>query len=273
MQKVVGSSLGWWLLFVLLVFGLLIFGLYWWTFGGLSFVQDPNAWGSFGSYVGGVLGPVVATFTLVVALEVLRLQRKELADTSAALQSQAAIAERNLRAQRFMDLMNIYKGMLETSFQEMQGGHGVAGKRALEMWFRNAGGPHLFNFSRPGHTNRATIAEAKKSWELHEVSTSIQQYFRVVFGLLRDAEHLLGPDRQLFVRIFRAQLSRTELSLLAMNLYFGGQGAAMIPLAAEYRLLKHLPEGLLRDEVLQSVGSEVFGRKYVATNEADVAQS
>jgi hypothetical protein len=254
-----------WFLGILAVVTCLLSVFYVAAFWRLPLNQDPNAWGSFGSYFGGVLGPVVAVFTLIIALEVFRLQQDELKKTNEALQLQADTAASNLRAQRFIDLMNIYREMMETSFQEMQSGHSVVGKRALEMWITNNDqNIRIKNFSIPGQTNLSSIQPAKDKWESYDVSTKIQQYLRVVFRLLKDAEHLLGQDRYLFMRIFRAQLSRTELSVLAMNLYFGGQGQAMIPLAKEYGLLKHLSEGLLRNEILKEVGPDVFGRKFAA---------
>jgi uncharacterized membrane protein len=254
-----------WFLGILAVVACLLSIFYVAAFWRLPLNQDPNAWGSFGSYFGGVLGPVVAVFTLIIALEVLRLQQDELKKTSEALKLQADTAASNLRAQRFIDLMNIYREMMETSFQEMQSGHSVVGKRALEMWLtKNSQTTEMKNFAMPGQTNNSSIKPAKNKWESHDVSTNIQQYLRVVFRLLKDAEYLLGEDRYLFMRIFRAQLSRTELSVLAMNLYFGGQGQAMIPLAKEYGLLKHLSDGLLRNEILKEVGSDVFGRKFLA---------
>jgi len=275
MQKNEGSFSYVWLLGVLVVIACLLLFFYVLAFWQLPLNQDPNAWGSFGSYVGGVLGPVVATFTLVVALQVLRLQRTELKETSEALKSQSDTAARNLRAQRFMDLMKIYREMMDTSFQEMDGTHSLVGKRALEMWLKNEKNPDVATLRNFAITKAKgfRIYEVKDDWQRHDVSTILQQYFRVVFRMLKDAEDLLGSDRYLFMRIFRAQLSRTELSLLAMNIYFGGQGLAMIPLAKEYGLLKHLPEGLLRDKVLEKLGSEVFGRKFVAEHAAGVVQS
>lgn len=256
-----------WFLGVLAVVASLLSIFYAAAFWRFPLNQDPHAWGSFGSYFGGVLGPVVAVFTLIIALEVLRLQQDELKKTSEALQLQADTAASNLRAQRFIDLMNIYREMMETSFQEMYSGHGVVGKSALEMWFtKNDQAIAIKNFAIPGQVNGKSIKPAKDKWESYVVSTKIQQYLRVVFRLLKDAEHLLGEDRYLFMRIFRAQLSRTELSILALNLYFGGQGEAMIPLAKDYGLLKHLSHGLLRNEILKEVGPDVFGRKFVAKN-------
>ena len=48
------------------------------------------------------------------------------------------------------------------------------------------------------------------------------------------------------VKMFRAQLSREELALLAFNMLLSEEGLRMTPLVAKYGLIKHLPKNKLR---------------------------
>lgn len=80
---------------------------YVWTFHALPANENPPAWGTFGDSVGGLLNPLVSTFTLIVAVKVWRQQKTELADTKEALKEQAKTAEQQRQEQRFFDLLNV----------------------------------------------------------------------------------------------------------------------------------------------------------------------
>ena len=65
-----------------------------------------------------------------------------------------------------------------------------------------------------------------------------------------------------YVKMFRAQLSREELALLAFNMLLDAEGKKMENLAAKYGILKHLPKNRLRQEVEQQLNPLVFGRHF-----------
>lgn len=71
---------------IVVVFGLCSTGFYALIFRDLPFTESPGQWGAFGSYVGGLLSPLVSIFTLMVAIKVWNTQKEELAATTAALQ-------------------------------------------------------------------------------------------------------------------------------------------------------------------------------------------
>ena len=62
--------------------------------------------------------------------------------------------------------------------------------------------------------------------------------------------------------MFRAQLSREELALLAFNMLLSEEGLRMTPLVAKYGLIKHLPKNKLRQEAESKLEPLVFGRKF-----------
>ncbi|WP_294991308.1 hypothetical protein [uncultured Stenotrophomonas sp.] len=49
---------------------------------------DPDSWGQFGDFLGGLLNPLVGIVTVLMVLETLRITRREAADTRAALEHQ-----------------------------------------------------------------------------------------------------------------------------------------------------------------------------------------
>lgn len=68
-----------------------IFYLYRFHFSG-DFSTDPGAWSSFGSYFGGVLGPVVSILTLVTVFKTVLLQREMIKIQDETFRSQSAQA-------------------------------------------------------------------------------------------------------------------------------------------------------------------------------------
>ncbi|KAA9001525.1 hypothetical protein FJU31_06105 [Stenotrophomonas cyclobalanopsidis] len=51
---------------------------------------DPDSWGQFGDFLGGMLNPLVGIVTVLLVLETLRVTRQEAADNRAALEHQRA---------------------------------------------------------------------------------------------------------------------------------------------------------------------------------------
>lgn len=251
------------------------------TFHELPSNESPSAWGTFGDFLGGLLNPLISTCTLIVAVAVWRQQKIELSETKAALEDQAKTAQANRREQRFFDLMQIYQQTLD-SFQEMSGGHAKHGKSALDLWLKSKNslqGPSPLE----GHLNptkerrQAHIENWKDSsatiWVRDDHSGKFDHYFRVVFRILQDADDLLEEDKYLFMRLFRAQLSRAELTILGWNLWQGVEGKKMHGIACAYGLLKHLPKNALRSMLEKDLPSEIFGRKYAAAQKLAATQT
>ena len=90
------------------VAAVVLIGTYFWAFNRLPSRESPPAWGAFGDYLGGILNPLVSTFTLIVAVKVWQQQKVEMRETQKALAEQVKTAEQQRREQRFFDLLNVY---------------------------------------------------------------------------------------------------------------------------------------------------------------------
>lgn len=253
------------------------------TFRELSPNANPAAWGAFGDYMGGLLNPLISLFTLIVAMKVWGLQKTELLETRKAIKEQGKTAEQQRREQRFFDLLNLYQETLKTFVIE-----GASGKAALNNWqklsqetencaFFLKNGWEPFNthsnicFSslpdadfeslEPPRKILLTKTQMNLSW--NAFSPQLDHYFRTIFSILGELENLLGDDHWRYGKLFRAQLSRDELTLLAFNLLFDIEGEKMRPLVYKYGLLKHLANTKLRDHAIVELDPKAFGSGWV----------
>lgn len=249
------------------------------AFKSLSLNEKPDAWGQFGDYIGGILNPLISLFTLVVAVSVWKLQKTELLETRRAVEEQGKTAEQQRREQRFFDLLNIYQETLKTFVFD-----GTTGKAALNNWSQLFS-PHSLDcvaflhrgwdtfhdpIKQPQSNLRAAVEQAmnprtttfsedriRVSW--NGVSPLLDHYFRTIFAILGELEKLLGSDHWRYAKLFRAQLSRDELTLLAFNLLFDDEGLKMRPFIYKYGLLKHLANNELREHAIAELAPEAFG--------------
>ena len=234
------------------------------TFRELSANANPAAWGAFGDYIGGLLNPLISLFTLIVAMKVWGLQKTELLETRKAVEEQGKTAEQQRREQRFFDLLNLYQETLKTFVIE-----GASGKAALNNWpalSKNTRGCVDFLTigwmeQHPDNVhNFALNSEVINSW--HQFSPILDHYFRTIFSILTELENLLKEDHIRYGKLFRAQLSRDEVTLLAFNLLFDAEGVKMRSLVEKYGLLKHLSTNQLRSHAINELGPLSFGRKW-----------
>lgn len=79
---------------------------YWLRFSTNGASTDPETWGQFGDYVGGVLNPLVATLALIAIVISIRIQKIELEETRAALERQVAMANLFSLLQQHRELVN-----------------------------------------------------------------------------------------------------------------------------------------------------------------------
>lgn len=262
----------WWLLLVPIAFASGAVLAYALTFRQLPANEDPGAWGTFGDFLGGLLNPLVSTLTLFVAASVWKLQReeleltrKELEQTKLAMEEQAKTAEQQRQEQRFFDLLNVYQRTVDSIYhatdvsksqQNTRTLLSATGKFGVSLWLRDA------SFLRLYATGDAIIdtQTAKRDWISRDSFGSFDHYFRVIQHILTEAETLLGDQHIRYIKLFRAQLSRSELIILAYTLWLDDRDKMMLPLAEKYGLLKHLPTGHLRTE-LEKLYPKVFGHQ------------
>ena len=233
-----------------------------------------------GDFFGGLLNPLVSLLTLFVAISVWQLQREELKltrdeleQTKLAMKDQAKTAEQQRQEQRFFDLLNVYFRTVDGvsfhhHFNDLQTrvSREYKGKSAMTAWLNAS--PTLFRFAlnkdihgnicEPVGDGLQDIHDMLDEWDENQANEHFASYFRIVRHLLTEAQALLGDQHHRYVALFCAQLSRTELILLALHLWLDPEGQGIQHLAARYGLLKNLATGDLRTELEGELPPELF---------------
>jgi Putative phage abortive infection protein len=251
---------------------------YWYSFSKYGWSTNPDAWGQFGDFLGGVLNPLVSLAALFALVISVRMQRTELKDTRAELiearkvaSEQAKTADQQRREQRFFDLLNLYQRTVDSlSWYDTK--TSIIGKQAMSNWIydfsriTNLHPIHIFiqrgffENNRIGHPYHEinNLEMLTRSWNSSEISNYIDPYFRVIHQILAEAHDLLGADAQRYIKLLRAQFNSNEVTLLALNMWLNSDSETVLPYATEYGLLKYLPEGNLKTEVTKVFNASIF---------------
>jgi uncharacterized membrane protein len=274
MQKTLGNLIV--TVYVIGAFALIAYVVFFAFVHHTEISKDPGDWGTLGDYFGGLLNPVVSFATLVVAYAVWKQQKEELKATKEALEEQAKTVEQQRREQRFFDLMNVYFKTVDSissnfirdirrpksnryglSSYETVGTELIRteGKAALahELSLIEERGADDIDSDTPswqGLLQRSTsqtepnpsavAGHLRSEWKEAQDLCDMSHFFRVTRLILSDAQHLLGDDHTRYVGLFISQLSNSELTLMAYHLWLDEEGAASIPNAKQYGLLRNL---------------------------------
>ncbi len=213
--------------------------------------QAQTAWGQLGDFLGGTLNPLVSFLALFVLLLNYKSQTEELRATQETLQNQVNATFQDRQEARFFDLIRLYQDTIdEVKFRLRDGVY--EGKRAF-FEFNNL---HIDVTSDP---IEESIKRAVAQLRTHDYL--FDHYFRVLFNILSISKTLLNKDLHVFLKLLRAQLSKDELIVLALNTQ-SEEGRKMISLIEDFGLLKHLPKGPFRSKLEESLPRKCFGNGF-----------
>lgn len=235
---------------------------YVWAFHKLPASENPPAWGTFGDYVGGLLNPLVSTFTLIVAVKVWRQQKIELAETKKALEEQAKTAEQQRQEQRFFDLLNVYYRTVESiqidmppvrKFDTMLAVNDRVGKAAVHTWLEDRAtqigdlaknlGDHVDELTDRQHL----FGYLEHDWYHYQGTQLFGAYLRTIESILTTASLVLRESQDRYMQLFRSQLSQSELVLIGAFLLLGDATSMRLRVLSEqHGLFAHIADCDLR---------------------------
>lgn len=226
------------------ILGGLVFFFYWSAFG-YSFSKDHAIWAQFGDYVGGVLGSGFALLALIALLLTLRLQSRELSNSSTELRNSASALSEQSQSLSLQNFENRFFNMLSLHQQIVNGmdlrrGRDVvaSGRDCLKTFY-----DRLQTAFKPALSGDFTDYKEglDKGYEefYKKHSHELGHYFRYIYRILKFIDESQVSDKQEYSGILRAQLSNPELALLFYN-GITWRGSKMKPLAEKYALFENL---------------------------------
>lgn len=202
------------------------------SFYVLKIESNIGEWGAFTDYLGGILNPLISTFTLLVAIKVWNLQKSELSETRMELSKQ-----RN--QQRFFDLLEIYNQVISNL-----GGKSNLSKIRHELESRGneniEQGDWCPILTRACGFNDEAVVLLRSEWKDSEYGQLYANYFLTIAAILEEAPDLLGNELERYIRLFRLQLSHDELVLIAYFVWLDENGHGLLVQCKRYGLLKNL---------------------------------
>jgi len=205
---------------------------------------DPENWGQFGDYFGGVLNPIIAFFALCAIFLTLYMQRIELREAKAEFAKMSEGTYRQSFENTFFNLINTYD-KLASRLEVSQFGYEKDGAFYI-VNDSNRAEAHMNGFR-----GKKTLFKGEKTFpvffailndELHEkylfhdgstvkvdsinevydlfykkYGEELGGYYRLLYRIMKFVHESQMPDKGEYMDILRAQFSDYELGLLHLN--------------------------------------------------------
>ncbi|MGN7742553.1 putative phage abortive infection protein [Pseudomonas sp. 22526] len=224
--------------------------------------SNPEHWGQFGDFLGGVLNPtfsflallaLLATFSLQV--KELRLSSKELKNSADALIKQNQTLEKQNFETSFFQLLKLHNDII-LSIDLVSDKKTTKGRDCFKIFLKRL--EHELN-----KQNKTT--EYKTTYALYFITHEheLGHYFRLLYNIIKLINNTENIDKKFYTNIVRAQLSSAELMLLFYNCLSEYGIEKFKPLVEKFSLLKTIPRTTLPPESLIHQYTPIaFGGRY-----------
>lgn len=199
--------------------------------------NDNSFWGTFGDFIGGVLGTILTLISVIYVVKTFREQQKE--------------AKTQRFNNLFFELLRVYQEQVEELCIKGEDGKEYCGKEFFEYGQRDISNKVTYSsekidfakLNRISYYIREHVLKNSYSPFYLENRSKLAPYFRTLyrmFEVLENNEKLLGDKSKEYAKIIRAQLSESELFFIRYNAY-SFYGKNLQKHINKYNLLKHLP--------------------------------
>lgn len=213
----------------------------------LKYPIDDQIFGTLGDFIGGILGTVVALYSVYMLVRTFQDQVETNANvvktnshtinTNNAIIRQTAL---QIFESRFSSILMLYKEAVSSYKSQDTNGNQNSGRRSLESLacgFCNK----QFN-SSPEYSRRVIAAVSEYLHFYSEFQSEMSVHFRMLYLLVKYTaeESMLETDKVSYAKSIRGQLSNGELIFIRYNC-LSPLGEKMRPLVNLFNLLKHVP--------------------------------
>lgn len=204
---------------------------------GISFPADHSQWGLYGDFIGGVLGTLVAVFSVYYLIRTLREQQQANERVSINYKDIAEVYQVQQFDTNYQHLIKLYKEAIDGYKHD-----GKIGRDALKLKVRvlfEKEFDHSVNYKMRVMAARSLFE--KNFYIPNRVDAAV--HFRVlyqIFNLIDSSELGERKYKARYAKLVRSQIDEDELVLLRYNCWCK-YGEKMRTLINHYNLLKHLP--------------------------------
>jgi uncharacterized membrane protein len=234
-------------------------------FGGRS-SGEPEQWGQFGDYVGGILNPIFSAIALIAllatfALQVtaLRLSIQELKTSADALSKQTASLSKQTFEATFFQLLRLHNEIVNAIDLVASDGRTTKGRDCFRVFLARLEKELRINAADQRYDNFVAHYEVFYIEHQHELG----HYFRLLYNIVKLVDRTEDIDRRFYTNLVRAQLSSAELMLLFYNGISTWGCDKFKPFLERYALLKTIPTTTVPNDVLlHQYDPSAFGGAY-----------
>ena len=221
--------------------------LFFWKFhGGLS--DGLDKWGQFGDYLGGILNPLFSLTALFALLYTIKLQSKELHESTEQLKASAEAfkLQNNVLIQqqfenKFFQMLGVFTNIVETLETELRVNDELKTIKGRNCFIELS--PFLWQKLEENVTNEMSNLSSKYrefyKWNEHFLDRYYLSLNLVICFV--DYSKLLEEEKKFYCSIIRTQFSAHELAFLFYHcLCMDGEWQELSTMVKKYDMLKYL---------------------------------
>lgn len=233
-----------WMMSISINIAVLLIGLYFWKFSDVL-AEKQDVWGQFGDYVGGILNPLFSLTALFALLYTIKLQSKELHESTEQLKASAeALAlQNNVMARQqfettFFQMLAVFTNIVETLETKFLSGDAIKGRNCfIEL------SPFMWQQLKEDVTNEKSNLSNKYRDFYKGNEYFLDRYYlslNLVICFI-DNSKLSEEEKKSYCSIIRAQFSAHELAFLFYHcLCMDGEWQEFSTIVKKYDMLKYL---------------------------------
>jgi hypothetical protein len=204
---------------------------------------DASIWGSFGEFIGGFLGTIVAFMSVFFLVRTLKNQIKsneEITKNNKEIAKNNAFNTEIYKLQQFHDTFTTLVSLYHGSIEAFQNNDDKKGKKIFHEEVKELQEKFTETEKDYDKLTKKTITSFNTFYTKYREYASV--YFRLLYRIFQliDSSDISEKKKSEYAKIVRCQLSEDEMFLLrynAMTTY----GKKMQNYVNRYNLLKHLP--------------------------------
>jgi hypothetical protein len=220
-----------------------------WKSLGFSYPIDYNLFGTLGDFIGGVLGTIIAFYSVYLLVRTFQNQIETNASVTTTNESVVQVnndviatnkkliqqSQLQIFDSRFNTLLNLYHKAVESYSEGDLKGRDCFERYALD--FKNSGYENHTEYKR---RSLGAVSEYLVLYANHRRGLSVHYRMLYLLSRLTAEEKMRENYRVTYAKSIRGQLSEGELLLLRYNC-LAPYGQKMCQYVNQFNLLKHLP--------------------------------